>query len=307
MDAVWLFAAALLCVLCAFFLFTLWRVRQIEARYPHVGDRVDGIHIVDQPAQGRERGSVLLVHGASGNHADMTAALGARLTALGFRTLAVDRPGHGWSAPDSGRRSSSPARQGALIREALARRGVTQAIVVVHSWAGVVGLALALEAPAFTRALVLLAPASHPWLGGVSWYYTLAATPGLGRLFRHLIVMPVGLMTMQSGVDSVFAPERSPADYIDATKLPLLLRPAQFLANARDVVDLKSFVTEWAPRYRRIDAPTAIVTGDSDGIVYTHIHALGCARDISGATLTISRASAIRRTIARLKASLRRY
>jgi pimeloyl-ACP methyl ester carboxylesterase len=286
MSAVWLFATALFCVLCALLLFTHWRVRWIEARFPPVGDQVGGIHIVDQPAKGRERGSVLLVHGASGNHADMMAALGARLTALGFRTLAVDRPGHGWSAPRRGGHSSSPALQSALIREALARRGVSQAIVVVHSWAGVVGLALALEAPTFTRALVLLAPASHPWPGGVSWYYTLAAAPGLGWLFRHLVVMPVGLMTMRSGVDSVFAPGRSPKDYIEATKLPLVLRPAQFLANAQDVVDLKSFVIDWAPRYGEIGAPTAIVTGDSDGIVYTHIHALGCARDIPGATLT---------------------
>jgi pimeloyl-ACP methyl ester carboxylesterase len=286
MGAVWLFATTLLIVLCALLVFTHWRVRRIETRFPPVGDRAGGIHIVDQPAQGRERGSILLVHGASGNHADMTAALGPRLTELGFRTLAVDRPGHGWSAPRRGRRSSSPALQSALIREALARRGVTQAIVVVHSWAGVVGLALALEAPAFTRALVLLAPASHPWPGGVSWYYTLAATRGFGWLFRHLVVMPIGLLTMRSGVDSVFAPGRSPADYIDATKLPLVLRPAQFLANAEDVVDLKSFVVDWAPRYGEIGAPTAIVTGDSDGIVYTHIHALGCARDIPGATLT---------------------
>ncbi len=65
-----------------------------------------------------------------------------------------------------------------------------------------------------------------------------------------------------------------------------MLRPAHFLANAEDVVDLKPFVTAMAPRYGEIKAPTAIVTGDRDGVVYTHIHSLGCARDIPGATLT---------------------
>lgn len=271
-------------------IFTHWQARRFEARFPPVGDIVQAsacaVHIVERPAIGPERGVVLLVHGASGNHADMMVALGAKLAAQGFRTIAVDRPGHGWS-PRRGRRGlSSPARQAAVIRAALAGRGVTQAIVVAHSWAGVLGLAMALDAPSFTRALVLLAPVSHPWPGGVGWYYALTATPGLGWLFRHLVVVPAGLMTMQSGVRAVFAPNPPPPHYSETTKLPLLLRPRQFLANAEDVVDLKPFVEALAPLYGRIAAPTAIVTGDCDGVVYTHIHALGCARDIPGARLT---------------------
>jgi pimeloyl-ACP methyl ester carboxylesterase len=280
---------ALSCIVGGLFAFTLWQTRRIEARYPPVGALVDTgedvVHLVERAAVGPERGTVLLVHGASGNHPDMMVALGSPLAALGFRTLAVDRPGHGWSSRRSGRRLSSPERQAALIRAALAGRGITQAIVVVHSLAGVLGLAMALAAPAFTRALVLLAPVSHPWPGGVDWRYTLAATPWLGWLFRRLIVLPAGLMTMQGGVRSVFAPNPTPADYIDATKLPLVLRPAHFLANSEDVVDLKACVAALAPRYGEIRAPTAIVTGDSDGVVYAHIHSLGCARDIPGATL----------------------
>jgi pimeloyl-ACP methyl ester carboxylesterase len=282
---------ALLCVVGALFAFTLWQVRRIEARYPPAGVLVaageDVVHIVERPPIGRERGAILLVHGASGNHADMMAALGAPLAALGFRVFAVDRPGHGWSSRRAGRRQSSPQRQAALIRAALASRGVTQALVVVHSLSGALGLAMALEAPAFTRGLVLLAPVSHPWPGGVDWRYTLAAAPGLGWGFRQLIVPPAGLMTMAAGVRSVFAPNPTPADYIKATKLALVLRPAHFLANAQDVADLKGFVTALAPRYGEIRAPTAIVTGDRDAIVYAHIHSAGCVRDIAGATLTV--------------------
>ena len=289
MSAVWSGLATLIVFAGALFLFTHWRTRRIEAHFPPVGvlrDVGGGVlHIVEQAPIGPERGAVLLVHGASGNHADMMAALGPRLAASGFRAIAIDRPGHGWSSR-SGRRQSSPALQAALIREALARHGVHQAIVVVHSWAGALGLAMALEAPQFTRALVLLAPATHPWPGGVSWYYPLAAAPGLGWLFRHFLVMPAGLMTMAAAVASVFAPGAPPADYADTTKLPLVLRPAHFLANAEDVVDLKPFVTEWAPRYREIRTPTLIVTGDRDGVVYAHIHSVGCARDIPGAVLT---------------------
>jgi pimeloyl-ACP methyl ester carboxylesterase len=283
--------SALAGIAVGLFVFTAWRARGIEARFPRVGESVDAgegvLHLVERAAVGRERGIVLLIHGASGNHADMMVALGGRLAARGFRAIAVDRPGHGWSGRRAGRGLSSPGRQAALIRAALASRGIMQAIVVVHSWAGALGLAMALQAPGFTRALVLLSPASHPWPGGVDWRYNLAVKPVLGWLLRHLVVLPIGLLSMRAGVDSVFAPNRSPADYIEATKLPLVLRPAHFLANAEDVVDLKPFVEKLTPRYGQIRAPTTIVTGDADGVVYTHIHSLGCARDIPGATLTV--------------------
>lgn len=98
----------------ALFAFTLWRTRRIEARFPAIGDLVDAgegvIHVVEQAPIGPERATVLLAHGASGNHADMMVALGPRLAALGFRTIAVDRPGHGWSTRLTGRCLSSPGR-----------------------------------------------------------------------------------------------------------------------------------------------------------------------------------------------------
>jgi len=277
-------------VLFALGLFTQWRTRRIEGRHPPVGDlvEIDGgvIHVVDSPAQGRERGAVLLLHGASGTQADMTMALQGPLARLGFRVLAVDRPGHGWSERIFGRLAASPARQAALVRDALAQRGVARAIVVGHSLSGAIALALALDAPEFTRALTLVAPVSHPWPGGVNWHYRLSTTAGIGWAFRQFIVMPVGLMLLSSGLRSVFEPNETPADYQRATGLALMLRPNHFRANAEDVVDLRPYVVEQAQRYGEIKAPTEIVTGDKDGVVYAHIHSAGCARDIDEAVLT---------------------
>ena len=64
-----------------------------------------------------------------------------------------------------------------------------------------------------------------------------------------------------------------------------MLRPRHFRANAEDVVATEAQVAALSPRYPTIRAPTAIVTGDRDGVVYAHIHSVGCARDIPGATL----------------------
>ena len=40
-----------------------------------------------------------------------------------------------------------------------------------------------------------------------------------------------------------------------------------------------------APRYKEIAAPTVVISGDADTVVYEEIHSLGLARDIPGAEL----------------------
>jgi pimeloyl-ACP methyl ester carboxylesterase len=284
-----IFAAVALVVL-GLAAFTLLRARAVEARFPPRGELValegGSIHLRESPAIGAERGAILLLHGASGNHADMLNALGEPLAARGFRAIAVDRPGHGWSSRFFGRKASSPQIQAELIRAALARKGVNRAIVVGHSLAGIVALAMTLDAPHFVRGLVLLSPVSHPWPGGVAPYYRLAANPLVGGLFRRLIVLPIGQRVLPAGAAGVFAPNRAPAGYAEATGLALVLRPAQYKANAQDVVDAEANVAALCPRYGEIRTPTTIVTGDRDGVVYAHIHSAGCARDIAGAVLT---------------------
>ncbi len=270
--------------------FTVLETRRIEARYPPAGRRVPveggAIHAVERPAEGEERGAVLLVHGASGNAADMFFALAGRLSAQGFRVLSLDRPGHGWSDRVGPGAGSSPVVQAEALRRAAERLGVTEAVVAVHSLGGITGLAMALDHPDFVRALVLIAPVSHPWPGGVAWYYRLGAHPVLGPPFRRLLALPAGMARMRAGVASVFAPNRAPENFIEATRLPLVLRPLHFRANCEDVADAEAAVAALSPRYGEIRAPTEIVTGDSDGVVYAHIHSTGSARDIPGARLT---------------------
>jgi pimeloyl-ACP methyl ester carboxylesterase len=286
-------AAALALLAAGLALVTLRGARAFEARFPPRGAFValegGAIHVVDRAARRPERGAVLLIHGASGNHADMLNALGDRLTGEGFRVLAVDRPGHGWSSRFYGRAASSPAKQARLVHASLTQLGVGQAIVVGHSLGGVIALALALDAPRFVRGLALISTVSHPWPGGIALYYTLAANRWVGPAFRRLLVLPIGQLMLPGAVASVFAPNPTPLDYIEATGLPLALRPRHYKANAEDVVDLKANVAAQSLRYGEIRAPTAILTGDRDRIVYAHIHSAGCARDIPGATMTTLR------------------
>ncbi len=283
--------AALIGLVAASLVFTFAMSRWTEAHYPPVGQRValEGgrLHVVETAPAGAERAAVVLVHGGSGNFADPHVALAEPLSALGFRVFAVDRPGHGYSDRLGGKSEASPQRQAQSIREAMERLGVREAIVVVHSLSGVLGLAMALDAPRFTRGLVLLAPVSHPWKGGVTWYYPVSAAPILGVLFRWLIVPLAGLATMRGAVRDVFAPNAVPDDYINRTRLPLLFRPSQFRANAEDFVDLHAATVALSPRYAEISSPTSIVMGGADRLVSAEIHARRCAHEIPGATLRV--------------------
>jgi pimeloyl-ACP methyl ester carboxylesterase len=285
------FGAALIGLVAASLVFTFALLRWAEARYPPVGQRValeaGRLHVVETAPASAERAAVVLVHGGSGNFADPHVALAEPLSELGFRVFAVDRPGHGYSDRLGGRSAASPLRQAQWIREAVERLGVREAIVVVHSLSGVLGLAMALDAPQFTRGLVLLAPVSHPWKGGVTWYHPVSAAPVLGVLFRWLIVPLAGLATMRGAIREVFAPNPVPLNYIDRTRLPLLFRPAQFRANAEDFLDLHAATVALSPRYAEISAPTAIVMGAADSLVSADIHARQCARDIPNATLRL--------------------
>lgn len=268
-----------------------WRtIRQIEAENPPRGTFValDGgrIHVARRDPPGERRADVVLLHGASGNQADMMEALGAHLTARGFRVFAVDRPGHGYSDRWPG--SESPARQAQLIRAALEGLGVHHAIVVGHSLAGAVADNFAIDHQDFASGIVMISPVSHPWPGGIAWYYSTAAFGVLGGAFAYVVALPAGLAVLNTAVKSVFAPQTPPDNYIARTGAKLVLRPSKFIANAQDVAALKAFVTQQAPRETQVHIPVAIVAGDdSDKIVFTKIHSVASAAAIPGATLRI--------------------
>jgi len=275
---------------------TAWKIKSIEARYPPRGQFVPVpggvLHILEAAARADAAPfapppTVLLLHGASANGADMMSALGPRLAGAGFRVLAPDRPGHGWSDRPGGRADAVPAQQAVLIRHALAQLGVAQAIVVGFSWSGSLACNFALDHPDFTRGLVLLAPVTHPWPGGITWYYRPAATPILGAVFAWLVAMPGGLATFSAALKSVFAPMAPPYTYVEDSGALLVLRPREFTANAQDVAGLWKFVTAQAPRLSAIRQPTAIVAGDEDTVVWTNLHSRSAAREIPAARLAI--------------------
>ncbi len=275
-------------VLAALAIATQVRARAIEAKTPNIGELTDiggyslnALHIPAGPEA--DLPPIVFIHGASGNLRDQA---GAFLEPLRGRAelLFVDRPGHGYSER-GGPENDTPDGQANAIARLMEKKGIERAIIVGHSFGGAITASFGVLHPDKVEGLVFLAAATHPWPGGVDWYYHLASAPVIGPIFCHTLALHAGMMRIAAATDHVFAPNPRPATYVEDTGPALVLRHSAFRSNATDVAGLHAYVTGFAPRYREIMKPTVVITGDSDKIVLEEIHSKGLARDIAGSEL----------------------
>ncbi len=263
-------------------------VQLIQRAFPPQGRMIEvsgaRLHVVELGPRDAAGAPVVLLHGASSNLRAMQ-PISDRI-AKTRRVILIDRPGHGWSTR-ARVADSTPAIQGRMLAEVLTRLGIDRAIVVAHSWAGALALRMALDHPDRVAGLVLLAPVAYPWRGGAGRYNDVISTPLIGPLLAHTVTLPLGCLVANSGVREVFAPQPMPADFVRDSETLLLLRPREFIANARDLVTLKAAVVEQAPRYAEIKVPVSIISGDVDKTVSTGIHSRPLAASAPNARLIV--------------------
>lgn len=282
--AAFLFIIALAFALAGFTRAGVWFV---ERRSPPTGEFAEinaaRIHYLHLPAlAGSDLPPVVFIHGASANLKDQMLPLRPLLEGRA-EMLFFDRPGLGWS--DRGDNTTLAA-QADTIAALMDGLGIGRAIMVAHSFGGAIATAFARRHPEKTLGLVFLAPATHPWPGGATaWYYKLTAMPVIGWLFSETVAYPAGRLQIGGATACVFSPNPVPEAYVDNASIPLVLRPSAFRANAGDVAQLYDYAREASPSYREITAPTIVISGDRDKVVYATIHSVGLARDIPGAEL----------------------
>ena len=261
----------------------------LERLYPAQGRQIDvtgaALNVVELGRRDAAGPPIVLLHGASSNLETMRKPLGEML-ARHHRVILIDRPGHGWS-PRERETDSTPEVQARMIEEALAKLNTGPVIVVVHSLAGALGARMALDFPERVAGLVMLAPVTHPWFGGVGWYNKVVTTPVIGPLLAHTITLPLGLMLAGQGARNVFLPQAMPENFVKDSATLLLLRPREFLANARDLVTLKEAVAGQAPRYAQIRTPVTVIAGDADKTVSTSIHSRPFTATVPNARLVV--------------------
>lgn len=246
---------------------------------------VDGVRIqtLELGAEHADEGPpVVLIHGASVNLRDMKIALGDRL-ARSRRVIIVDRPGRGYSTRP--RDGYLLERQATLIRDTVRALGIERPVVVGQSFGGAVALAYGLRYQNEIAGLVLLAPVSHPFEGGIAWYNHVSQWPVLGTLFRRGVLPAYAPLVARSSVERSFAPDQAPDNYYRNAGVSLLFRARDFKANAEDLTRLNRQLVKQSPAYATLQVPTIIMAGEEDRTVGPKIHAQRLAQDISGATL----------------------
>ncbi len=281
-------ASLFLTVLVAAFGFSAYQASAFEKQNGNQGELIDvGGYRMNSVYIPRPKSSdlptLVFIHGASANLRDPMGAFRDKLEGRADM-LFLDRPGLGFSER-GGPQNGYPDGQADAIAALMEKRGIKKAIIVSHSFGGSIAATLALNHKDMVAGLVFLSPATHPWPGGIEWYYKTAKTPVLGWLFATLVAPPAGLAMIDKATKVVFAPNHRPDDYIERTGAYLALRPRAFRNNAIDIANLLDYVKKIAPRYREIKAPTVIITGDKDRVVLPEIHSRGLHEAISGSRL----------------------
>ena len=261
-------------------LWSEWLGAQAERRYPAKGGFVPvtggRLHYRESLPASETRGTVVLVHGASSNHADLLATLGPELSH--YRVIAIDRPGFGWSDRLEGDAMADPARQAAVLMQGLDAIVPERFVLVAHSLGGAAATGIALDRPERLRGLVLLGAVTHPWPGGIAWYHNVTGWPVIGPVFTRLVGVPAAGLLLGAGAESVFAPRPVTPDYLETGEIALLLRPATFRANSQDIAATLDFVSAQVPRYPELRMPVVAITGDTDAIVSPIIHSAAIAK-----------------------------
>ncbi|SDM74559.1 Pimeloyl-ACP methyl ester carboxylesterase [Methylobacterium phyllostachyos] len=271
---------------------SLWITLRVGAAYPTAGPfvAVTGgrlATIQDGPAAGPP---IVLLHGASANASDPMEGVGRRLAARGFRVIAFDRPGFGWSDRIAGADAAAPAVQARLIAEALERMGIGPAIVFGHSWSGALALALALDHPERVAGLVLAAPVALPMPDrrqDLPFYWRIAVAPPVAWLLSRTIGPPLAQYFLPEAARRVFTPQAANPDYPALARADLVLRPGTLLANVQDLLGLSEALSAQSPRYGTLRVPTLVISGEADPIVRSDLQAVPLARAIPGARLVL--------------------
>ncbi len=242
------------------------------------------LHYVDRGTVRPGVAPVILIHGASGNLRDMTASLVPALEGH-TRVIAIDRPGHGWSARGTHPDISDPALQARVIRDAARRLGVERPVVLGHSWGASVAAAYALQFPDEISGVLLLSGALYPWPGDIAWYHRVVGTPFVGDAFLRTLTVPGGSLLAAAGFKGNFPPDPAPEGYADRIGLPLLFRPSHFRANSADTAGLKARLAVQSLRYGEIAVPAIVVTGNADYTVSPKIHSYAFHNAVAGSEL----------------------
>ena len=216
---------------------------KVGAEKIYVRDQGDGIPVV-------------LIHGFGASSKSWRAVVPGLLK-RGYRVLAIDLPGHGFSDKYAGDYSIRAV--GRKVFAVLDKKGVRRAHVVAHSWGTAVALGMAQQRPKRVRSLSLLA--SFAYEEQLPPFLVWARAPGMGEfLFTFIWDQRLDDRLEYSFYD---ADRFAHPDAADEAR-ELFSRPGA-LAAALAVVRGIDF-SEIQKRYGKMKTPVLIISGKQDRV-----------------------------------------
>ena len=234
----------------------------------------------DNPAAGRfldvsgvrlhyvERGSgepLVLLHGNGSMIEDFQSSGLIDLAAKQFKVIVFDRPGFGHS--DRPRNVIwTPDAQAELIKQALARLGVSNAVVLGHSWGASVAVALALKYPDLVRGLVLASGYYYPTARPDVIAMGAPALPLIGDILSHTLSPLISRAIWPLMMAKIFGPRSMPEKF-GAFPKEMALRPSQIRASAAELALMIPDAFKLRHQYVNLKMPVVIIAGEDDRLI----------------------------------------
>jgi pimeloyl-ACP methyl ester carboxylesterase len=215
-----------------------------------------------------ERGSgqpLVLLHGNGSMIEDFESSGLIDLAAKDYRVVVFDRPGFGHS--DRPRNVVwTPDAQAELIKRGLERLGVSNAIVLGHSWGASVAVALALKYPGLVRGLVLASGYYYPTVRPDVVAMAAPALPLIGDILSHTLSPLISRATWPLLMAKIFGPRSVPRKF-EAFPKEMALRPSQIRASAAESALMIPDAFQLRNKYADLNMPVVIIAGEKDQLV----------------------------------------
>ena len=227
--------------------------------------------------------AVVLVHSSLGSLEDWETVV--PLLDKKYRVIAIDRPGHGYSADPPA--PSSVALNARAVRGLIATLGLKDVVVVGHSYGGTVALKLAMDDLPALKGVVLVAPGSSADFPPTLWDRLLTA-PWIGRGIVRLLLPLIGETAIRVGATRSISPNAAamPKNFFDQ-HLPIWVRPGPIRARAEQAMVFDAELRIMTPLYPSIRTPVVVLQGDADVFIPIRDGSAHLARAIPGAELHI--------------------
>jgi len=265
-----LFVAAALVVL-ALMLATWWIAAKAERLVPACGKfvEIDGnrIHYVEE-GEGRP---IVFLHGLGAQLHHFRQTLFGRF-GPGYRLIALDRPGSGYSVRAGGATGRLPE-QADVLRRFIEELRLERPLIVGHSLGGAIALALATGHPTAICGIALLSPLTHLEARTRQGFDLLYVPSRLLRgVLAYTVAIPASLRYAQPTMRFIFAPQAVSEGYMTDGGGWLGLRPSHYFATSTDVVAVERDLGQIERRYREIAMPAGILFGTGDQVIGEAVH-----------------------------------